>query len=192
MTDNYLYSLHKQFLYYKQLGEKTFAQLSDEQLFWQYNPESNSIGIMANHLWGNMMSRFTDFLTTDGEKDFRNRDKEFEKIIESREELLRKWEEGWTCVMNALNSVNEENFNTIVYIRNQGHTITEAFNRQLAHYAYHIGQIVYLGRMMVGSSWESLSIPKGESKAFNAKKFSEEKKRGHFTDDFLPQRPESP
>lgn len=185
MTTNYLDSAHKQFLYYQQLAEKTFAQLEEEDLFWQYNPESNSIAITVNHIWGNMMSRFTDFLTTDGEKDFRQRELEFEDVIKTREDMMQKWQEGWACTYEALESVNEDNFDTIVYIRNQGHTVTEALNRQMAHYAYHIGQIVYLGRMIKGSKWTSLSIPKGESAAFNAKKFAEEKKRGHFTDDFL-------
>lgn len=185
MKSNYLNSTRKQFQYYQQLAEKTFDQLEDEDLFWQYNAESNSIAIIVNHIWGNMMSRFTDFLTTDGEKDFRQRDLEFENVIKTRDELMAKWQAGWTCTYAALDSVNEENFDTIVYIRNQGHTITEALNRQMAHYAYHIGQIVYLGRMIKGSDWASLTIPKGESKAFNAKKFAEEKKRGHFTDEFL-------
>lgn len=186
MNSNYLNSAHKQFQYYQQLAEKTFAQLEDEDLFWQYNPASNSIAIIVNHLWGNMMSRFTDFLTTDGEKDFRQRDLEFEDVIKTREELMSKWQEGWSCAFAALDSINEDNLDSIVYIRNQGHTITEALNRQMAHYAYHIGQIVYLGRMIKGSAWKSLSIPKGESNSFNAKKFAEKKKRGHFTDDFLP------
>lgn len=185
MKSNYLESVHKQFQYYQQLAEKAISQLDDEDLFWQYNPESNSIAIIVNHLWGNMMSRFTDFLTTDGEKEFRQRDLEFEDVIKTKQELMDKWQEGWACTYAALDAVNEENFDTIIYIRNQGHTITEALNRQMAHYAYHIGQIVYLGRMIKGSKWISLSIPKGESKSFNAKKFSEEKKRGHFTDDFL-------
>lgn len=185
MKSNYLDSTRKQFQYYQQLAEKTFDQLEDEDLFWQYNSESNSIAIIVNHIWGNMMSRFIDFLTTDGEKDFRQRDLEFEDVIKTRKELMDKWQEGWACSYAALKSVNEDNFETIVYIRNQGHTITEALNRQMGHYAYHIGQIVYLGRMIKGSDWKSLSIPKGESTSFNEKKFSEEKKRGHFTDDFL-------
>lgn len=185
MKTNYLESTYKQFQFYQQLGEKTFAQLKDQDLFWQYNPESNSIAIIVNHLWGNMLSRFTDFLTTDGEKEFRQRDLEFEDVIKTREELMDKWKEGWACSYSALDSVNEDNFDTIVYIRNQGHTITEALNRQSAHYAYHIGQIVYIGRMINGAKWTSLSIPVGESTSFNAKKFAKEKKRGHFTDDFL-------
>ncbi len=181
----YLQSVTKQFQYYKLLGEKTFAQVADEGLFWQYNAESNSIAIIVNHLWGNMMSRWTDFLDSDGEKEWRKRDAEFEDHIHSRKELLEKWDAGWACLFQALESVNDENFNRLVYIRNQGHTITEAINRQLAHYSYHIGQIVYIGRMVQGVKWESLSIAKGASKQFNAEKFSKEKQRGHFTDEFI-------
>ena len=131
------------------------------------------------------MSRWTDFLESDGEKEWRKRDAEFENHIHSREQLLEKWEAGWACLFQALESVNDENFHQLVYIRNQGHTITEAINRQLAHYSYHIGQIVYIGRMVQGVKWESLSIAKGASKQFNAEKFSKEKQRGHFTDEFI-------
>ena len=185
MQANYLASAKKQFLYYQQLGEKTFAQLSDDQLFWQYNPESNSIAIIVKHLWGNMMSRWTDFLTSDGEKDFRQREAEFDPDIQSRAELMEKWEEGWHCLFEALETINAENFDQLVYIRNQGHTIIEAIHRQMAHYAYHIGQIVYLGRLQLGHSWQSLSIARGKSKQFNEEKFGIEKSRKHFTDDFL-------
>lgn len=173
----------KQFEYYKQLGDKTFSQMKEQDLFWQFNEESNSIAIIVNHLHGNMLSRWTDFLTTDGEKEWRNRDEEFEASIETKEEMLAKWEEGWKCVFTALDSVNETNQDTIVYIRNQGNTIEEACLRQLAHYAYHVGQIVYAGRMKTGEYWQSLSIPKGDSKKYNADKFSKPKRREHFTDD---------
>ena len=186
MTNDYLESVKKQFEYYKMLGEKTFDQLSDEQLFWQYNEESNSIAILVKHLWGNMMSRWTDFLTTDGEKDSRDREAEFENAIKTREALLEKWNEGWACLFTALNSVNEENFNTLIYIRNMGHTITEAINRQLAHYPYHIGQIVFIGKMVKDSEWTSLSIARGKSKVYNAEKFSKPKRKEHFTEEFLP------
>lgn len=188
MENNYLESVRKQFEYYKLLGERTIAQLSDEDLFWQYNAESNSIAIIVKHLWGNMLSRWTDFLTSDGEKQWRDREAEFEGDIRDRSELRQKWEAGWNCLFEALDSVHEENFATTVYIRNQGHTVVEAINRQLAHYAYHIGQIVYIGRMLRGPEWESLSIPKGESKAYNRDKFSEPKRREHFTKEFLQDR----
>lgn len=185
MVQNYLESIHKQFTYYKMLGDKTLEQLSEEDLFWQHNPESNSIAIIVKHLWGNMRSRWTDFLTTDGEKEWRQRDTEFEADIKSKKELLEKWKEGWNCLFTALASVNKDNFDTVIYIRNMGHTITEAINRQLAHYAYHTGQIVFIGRMIKGEEWKSLSIPKGGSKAYNAKKFSQPKRQEHFTKEFL-------
>ena len=140
---------------------------------------------MVNHLWGNMMSRWTNFLSSDGEKPWRERDLEFEEVIRSKKEMMFKWEEGWACLFGALESVNQGNIDQMVYIRNQEHSIPEAINRQLAHYAYHIGQIVYVGRMIRDQQWESLSIPKGKSQSFNSKKFSEEKHRAYFTDEFL-------
>ena len=183
MEENYLNSVIKQFEYYKILGEKTFAQLNIEELLWQYNEESNSIAVMVNHIWGNMKSRWTDFLISDGEKAQRNRDLEFESVIKSKAELLEKWNDGWHCLFEALRSVNKDNFQTEIFIRNQSHSIIEAVNRQMMHYAYHIGQIVYVGRMIKGENWQSLSIPKGKSKEFNADKFSQGKHKGHFTDE---------
>lgn len=183
MEDNYLDSARKQFEYYKILGEKTFAQLNNDDLFWQFNEQSNSIAIIVNHLYGNMKSRWSDFLTTDGEKEWRNRDEEFEPILKTKIELIEKWETGWGCVFEALSSINKTNFKTEILIRNQGHSIVEAVNRQLMHYAYHIGQIVYIGRMIKGSDWKSLSIAKGKSGDFNRKKFAKGKHKGHFTDD---------
>ncbi len=188
MEENYLIDIAKQFEYYKLLGEKTFAQLKEDDLFWQFNPESNSIAIIVNHLSGNMLSRWTNFLHSDGEKEWRNRDQEFENLINTKTQMLKKWDEGWKCLFYALDSINKENFNTTIYIRNQEHTIIEAFNRQLAHYAMHVGQIVYIGRMIQGSDWVSLSIPKGNSKDYNKKKFSKEKHKAHFTDDILKNR----
>lgn len=180
--ETYLSSITRQFKYYQTLGEKAFAQLSDEQLFWQYNADSNSIGTIVKHLWGNMLSRFTDFLTTDGEKEWRNREAEFENDIKSREELMAKWNEGWACLYAALLAISENDLERLVYIRNEGHTVVEALNRQLAHYAYHIGQIVYVGKMICGNQWNSLSIPKGKSSEFNSAKFSQPKERRHFTE----------
>lgn len=185
LSTNYLESARKQFEYYKQLGDRTFDQLAEKDFFWQFNPESNSIAIIVRHLWGNMLSRWTDFLTSDGEKVWRNRDAEFEASIKTERELREKWEAGWACVFQALDSINANNFNTTVYIRNMGHTIPEAVNRQMAHYAYHVGQIVFIGRMIKGRDWQSLSIPKGQSAAYNAKKFAQPKRKEHFTDEFL-------
>lgn len=183
MEKSYLRSVKKQFEYYKILGEKTFAQLEDEELFWQFNQESNSIAITVNHLWGNMMSRWTDFLTADGEKEWRNRDLEFESVIKKKNELIEKWNEGWACLFLALNSIEDDNFNAELFIRNQSHTIPEALNRQMMHYAYHIGQIVYIGRMIKGKQWQSLSIARGKSSDFNKALFDKGKRKGHFTDE---------
>ena len=184
MTTEYLDSIKKQFAYYKMLGDKTFEQLSEEQLFWQYNAESNSIAIIVQHLWGNMMSRWTDFLTSDGEKDWRDRDTEFEPNIASKQELLEKWAAGWACLFDAINPLNDNDLQKEIYIRNQGHTVLEAINRQLAHYPYHVGQIVFIGRML-SNNWTSLSVPKGKSTEFNTEKFSQPKHKAHFTDEFL-------
>ena len=144
----YLESAKKEFEYYKLLGEKTFSQLTDEQLFIEANSESNSIATIVKHLCGNMLSRWTDFLTTDGEKEWRKRDEEFENDISTREELLQKWQEGWSCLFKALDSIADDDLSRIIYIRNQGHTILEAINRQLSHYPHHIGQIVFIGKML--------------------------------------------
>lgn len=186
MKNEHLNSVKKQFEYYKSVGEKTFDQLDEKDLFWQFNQESNSIAIIVNHLWGNMKSRWTDFLNTDGEKAWRNRDLEFESVIKTKTELLEKWNDGWKCLFNALNSINNENFETKVYIRNQEHSILEAINRQLTHYPYHIGQIVYIGKMIKRNEWKSLTIPKGQSNEFNKDKFSKGKHKGHFSDDLEP------
>lgn len=186
MKSNLTSGILKQFQYYKQLGEKTFSQLSEKDLFWQYNENSNSIAIIVNHLYGNMLSRWTDFLTTDGEKDWRNRDDEFEDIIKTKQQLLEKWEKGWNCLFDALQLIKtEEDLQQIIYIRNEGHTVIEAINRQLAHYPYHIGQIVFIGKMLKDTEWNSLSIPKNKSSDYNQIKFSTEKKTQHFTDEFL-------
>lgn len=185
MRENYLNSIKKQFTYYKMLGEKTFEQLDETDYFWQYNPESNSIAITVHHIAGNMISRWTDFLTSDGEKEWRNRDSEFENIIKTKVELLHKWNEAWDCLFTAIDAINKDNFNQEVFIRNQSHSIVEAINRQLAHYSYHIGQIVFLGRMIKGENWNSLSLPKGKSVAYNKAKFSKGKHKGHFTDDLI-------
>ncbi len=184
IQDNYLESMRKQFEYYKLLGEKAMAQVPDEKLSWQYNEESNSIATIVKHLWGNMLSRWTNFLSSDGEKEWRDRDAEFENDIPSRNELMQKWNEGWKCLLDTMHLLTADDLGKIVYIRNQGHTVMEAINRQLAHYVYHVGQIVLLSKMCA-DKWTALTIPKGSSEAFNKEKFSQPKKPGHFTDDFL-------
>lgn len=184
MKTSFLESVIKQFEYYKLLGEQTFAQLPDDKLFWSYNEDSNSIAIIVKHLWGNMMSRWTDFLTSDGEKEWRNRDAEFENDFNSREEILKHWDAGWKAFLDTLRSLQEVDLERPVYIRNQEHTVMEAINRQLAHYPYHVGQIVYIGKQ-AAEQWHSLSIPKGDSGRFNSKKFAQPKHREHFTDEIL-------
>jgi len=170
--ETYLNSVIKRFQTYKALGESTFSQLKDEDLLWQYNQQSNSIAMIAQHMAGNMLSRWTDFLNTDGEKEWRNRDTEFEIIITTRQGLLTKWNEGWDCLFNALNSITEADWEKKVYIRNEPHSVVDAINRQLSHYPYHVGQIVLIGKMLAGADWNSLSIPKGKSDDFNAEKFN--------------------
>ncbi len=179
----YLSSVKKQFDYYKALGEKTIDQVTDEQLFWQYNDESNSIAIIVKHISGNMLSRWTDFLHSDGEKEWRNRDSEFNDDIETKAGLMLKWNEGWECLFKAIKPLQEKDLDTQIYIRNMGHTVTEAINRQIAHYAYHIGQIVFIGKMIQNNNWQSLSIPKGDSFKYNKEKFGKAKRKEHFTDD---------
>ena len=176
MTNDYLKSVKQQFEYYKNLGDKTFLQLNDEKISWKFNEESNSISTIIKHIYGNMLSRWTDFRTTDGEKEWRKRDEEFENDILTKDELIEKWNAGWSCLFVALNSITSDELENKIFIRNESHTITEAINRQLAHYPYHIGQIVFIGKMICDSTWNSLSIPKGNSKEFNQEKFSQEKK----------------
>lgn len=173
----------KLFRYYKQLGDKTFDQIMDDsQFFWCPGPRSNSIAVIVQHLNGNMLSRWTDFLTSDGEKETRNRDGEFESKFQGRGDMFLAWEEGWTTLFKALESITDSNKNQIIYIRNRGHSIDQAVQRQLAHYSYHIGQIVYLGRLLVGREWKSLSIPVGQSEKYNAETFAAGKRNEHFAD----------
>jgi hypothetical protein len=185
MNSNYLESVTKQFQYYKSLGDKAMEQVKDEQLFRQFNEDSNSIATIVKHLNGNMLSRWTNFLTTDGEKESRNRDAEFENDIKDRASVLKLWNEGWDCLFDALNPLTDANLEQIIYIRNQGHTVMEAINRQLAHYPYHVGQIVYIAKMCTDNNWQTLSIARGKSDSYNADKFAQPKQRKHFTDEIL-------
>lgn len=186
-NNSYLESVQKQFLYYKMLGEKAMEQLEPEQLFISVNDDTNSIAIIVKHLSGNMLSRWTDFLTTDGEKEWRNRDAEFDSYFleNDKAELMKLWNRGWDCLFNAINSLTAEQLETIIYIRNEGHTVVEAINRQLAHYPYHIGQIVFYAKMLKKEEWNSLSIPKNKSNSYNTEKFSKDKSIKNFTDDEL-------
>lgn len=179
----FLDSVRKQFRYYKMLGDKAMAQLEPGQLFFTPDEDTNSIAVIAKHMAGNMLSRWTDFLTTDGEKEWRDRDSEFVDTFDSKEALLAHWEKGWQCLFDAIDPLTPDQLDTIVYIRNEGHTVTEAINRQLAHYPYHVGQIVFFAKMLKKSPWDSLSIPKNRSVEYNDGKFAREKSIRNFTDD---------
>ena len=183
MESSYLSSITKQFEYHKYLGEKTFEQLSFKELQKEFTKGSNSVSIIAKHIVGNMHSRWTNFLTEDGEKTWRHRDQEFIDTFTTKEELITTWNKGWDVLFKAIKPLEEKDQERIIYIRNQGHTVVEAINRQLVHYAYHVGQIVFLGKLIKGSDWQSLSIPKGESINYNREKFNKEKGRRHFTED---------
>ncbi len=185
MNQTFLETAEKQFLYYKQLGEKAMEQLETEQLFQAWHEETNSIAVIVKHLWGNMLSRWTDVLTSDGEKPWRERDAEFVNDISTRDELLGKWEEGWNCLLSAIRSFAPEQLSQIIYIRNEGHTVMEAITRQLAHYPYHVGQIIYAAKMLKETPWTSLSIPRNGSAVYNGSKFAKPKERRHFTADEL-------
>jgi len=185
-TDSsYLESVKKQFLYYKTLGEKAIEQIQPEQLFVVVNEDTNSIATIIKHISGNMLSRWTDFLTADGEKEWRNRDAEFENDLQSKEEVFAAWNKGWNCLFDALNGLQPNQLSDIIYIRNEGHTVIEAINRQLAHYPYHVGQIVFYAKQLKNSEWNSLSIPRNKSGNYNAEKFAKEKEIKNFTDDEL-------
>ncbi len=181
----YLESVKKQMLYYKTIAEKAIEQLSEEQLFVSVNEDTNSIANIVKHMSGNMISRWTDFLTSDGEKPWRERDTEFESFKTSKKDLLEIWDKGWKCFFNAINSLEPEQLSQIIYIRNEGQTALDAINRQLAHYPYHICQIVFYAKMLKKGDWDSLSIPKNKSNDYNSDKFSKDKSVKHFTDDEL-------
>jgi hypothetical protein len=165
----FLESVIKRFKEYKALGEKTFDQLNDEEMHFQPNEESNSIAIIIQHMHGNMLSRWTNFLTEDGEKEWRKRDDEFETHQFSKQQLIDKWNEGWKVFLDTLESLNADDLSKTITIRSQPLNVVDAINRQLAHYSYHVGQIVYLGRWTRKSEWKSLSIPKNKSNEFNQK-----------------------
>jgi hypothetical protein len=146
--------------YYKELGDKTFAQLQDEDFYYQPNEESNSIEIIIRHMHGNMMSRWTNFLTEDGEKKWRERDNEFVGKRSSREELMRYWEEGWACFLDALQALTPGDLLKTVTIRGEALTVVDAIHRQMAHYPYHVGQVIYIAKILKDNDWKSLSLPK--------------------------------
>jgi uncharacterized damage-inducible protein DinB len=185
INEQYLTSVKKQFDYYKTLAEKAMDQLEPEQLFISADENTNSIAAIIKHMSGNMLSRWTDFLTTDGEKPTRNRDAEFEITSQDKNSILQKWHEGWDRFYATFNELKPEQLSEIVYIRNEGHTVIEAISRHLAHSAYHIGQIVFYAKQLKEGSWKSLSIPKNRSKDYNADKFAAEKTMKNYTESEL-------
>ncbi len=157
----------KRFKYYKDLGDKTFQQLTDEDVLWRYNEVSNSISTIVKHLSGNMKSRWTNFLTEDGEKSWRNRDSEFEYDLQSKEEMLKIWEEGWQILFRALDQITPENIHQIIFIRGEELSVIDALLRQLAHYPYHVGQIIFIAKMIKNEDWKTLSIAKNKSEEYH-------------------------
>ena len=162
--DSYL----KRIIYYKELGDKTFEELNETDFHFQPDEESNSIAIIIQHVAGNMKSRFTNFLTEDGEKEWRMRDAEFEEMHLTKVQLLQLWNKGWDCFLDTVKSLNENDLLKTITIRSEQLHVIDALNRQMAHYPYHVGQIVYIGKMIKKEQWKSLSIPKGKSDEFNS------------------------
>lgn len=171
LANAYLDSVLFRFRNAKELGDKAMAQLDDSDFTWRPGPESNSIAVIVQHLHGNMISRWTDFLISDGEKPTRNRDAEFEEPLRtSRDELLDAWNAGWDCLLNAISAIRPEDLLNEVQIRGQALTALDAINRQLSHVPYHVGQIVYLARMRKGDAWQTLSIARGASRDYTPRK----------------------
>ncbi len=173
MTNNFLQSAIRQIESYKSVGERAIDQLTDDQISWQFNEESSSISIIVKHVVGNQFSRWTNFLTEDGEKEWRERDAEFVNSYTSKAEMMEAWNKGWDCFLSVLKSLDENDLDKTIYIRKEPHSVIDAITRQLCHYSYHIGQIVYVAKMLQNEDWKSLSIPKNMSDEFNSKKFSE-------------------
>jgi len=169
LAQHYLTDALQTFRDYKKLAERAFAQISDEDFFRALDEESNSIAVNMKHMAGNMFSRWTDFLTTDGEKPERDRDIEFVMLPgTTKDEMISYWDQGWTCVFDAVEPLQPEDLMRTIRIRGQDHTVMQAINRQIAHYAYHVGQIVYLAKHFKSSDWQSLSVPRNKSADFNA------------------------
>jgi hypothetical protein len=166
-TTSYLEDSIELFRYYKLLADRAMGQVADEHLFDALDAESNSIAIVVKHMAGNMRSRWTDFLTTDGEKATRHRDSEFEDPVATRDALMRDWESGWECVFGALEPLTDEDLDQTVMIRGEAHSVMQAINRQVAHYAHHVGQIVLLAKHFAGPGWQALTIPRRQSAEFN-------------------------
>lgn len=164
----FLESAIKRVAYYKQLSEGVFEQLEEKDFYFRPNSVSNSLAVIIQHMSGNMLSRWSNFLSEDGEKSWRNRDAEFEDRHYSKQELMEQWEKGWNCFTDTLESLKEQDLLKTVYIRNEPLLVIDAINRQLAHYPYHAGQIIYIGKIIRGTEWKSLSIERNKSAAYNA------------------------
>lgn len=164
----FLQTATKRLKYYKDLGDKTFEQLGDWDFHYQPNEESNSIAIIIQHLAGNMLSRWANFLTEDGEKEWRKRDDEFTIHEYKKQELIELWGKGWACFFTALESLKKKDLKKIIHIRQEPLSVIDAINRQLAHYPYHVGQIIHIAKTIKGKNWKNLSIPKGESQLYNS------------------------
>ncbi len=167
LPNQFASAIIKRFKTYKDLGDKTFEQLKEEDFFYKPSVESNSIAIIIQHMYGNAMSRFTNFLSEDGEKEWRNRDGEFEPMDCSKEDLLSFWKTGWHQVFITIEALTEEDLEKTIHIRKEPLLVFDALLRQLAHYPYHVGQIVYIGKILRDKEWQSLSIPKNKSREFN-------------------------
>jgi hypothetical protein len=167
-TDSYIKDSIDLFRYYKKLGENAMAQCPDEGLFVCLDGESNSIAIVVKHIAGNMRSRWTNFLTTDGEKPDRHRDTEFEEPATTRAAMMEQWNAGWSCLFTALEPLTEADATRTVTIRTEPHSVMQAINRQVAHYSYHVGQIVFLAKHFASANWKTLTVPRGKSAAFTA------------------------
>jgi hypothetical protein len=168
-TTSYIEDALAVFHYYKRLAERAMEQVSDEQLFTAIDREANSIAVIVKHMTGNMRSRWTDFLTTDGEKPDRGRDSEFVAPPATRESLIAMWEDGWKCLFTAVEPLTDADLGRIVTIRGEAHSVMQAINRQLAHYPHHVGQIVFLAKHFACDHWQSLSVPRNKSAEFNRK-----------------------
>jgi hypothetical protein len=167
MSQLFLDSAIKRVSYYKDLGDKTFAQLTENDFHFSSCEDCNSIATIIQHLHGNMLSRWTDFLTSDGEKEWRKRDAEFEDQKLNKEELITLWEQGWKCFLEALKSLSNNDLEKTIYIRNEALSVVDGIHRQLAHYPYHVGQIIFIAKMIKNRDWQNLSIPKRKSAELN-------------------------
>ncbi len=163
----FLDSAIRRLKYYKDLGDKTFEQLNDWDFHYKPNDESNSIAIIIQHMAGNMLSRWTNFLTEDGEKEWRQRDDEFEIHDYSKQHFIELWEKGWACFLNAIEPLTKKELKQIITIRKEPLTVIDAINRQMAHYPYHIGQIIFIAKIIKNQNWKNLSITKGDSHQYN-------------------------